>query len=110
LLTSEANSVEEIDLIEVIGDAISIELCNLARVSGLDNFSLYMEGYKPESAIYFNPSNIVFTSSKDFEYCSYYNKNGKVLSFSLPTYDIEVYVLSHTGSQLLRDAINYKSV
>lgn len=97
------------DLLQSVNEALLIELGDYQQVTDIEKFSQYTEGRTYKGAIFFNQYNIIFTDLEDFKHCSYYNKKGIVCELSLPTYEFDLYILSHKSCPILQDAISYKA-
>jgi len=106
---SKNEFIDHTNLQETIIDAVVMDLAGLKKLENLKTFGTYTEGHKPEGDIYFNAENIVFTKKEDYDYCRYYNKNGRVMAIALYHADLKVYVLSIYNCPILKSACGLTS-
>lgn len=85
--------IGDLDIAQAIYDLIKIEIGNPQEVTDLETFKKYTEGRTPKSKIYFNVSNVIFTSKEDYEYYKFYSRTTN-FSFESNTYDIFIYTLA----------------
>jgi len=109
-MEDETFLLDKIDYQESIEEILAIELNNLQEFTDKEYFANMTEDYQLEGRVFYNPSNIIFTDIKDYEYCKYYcKKDDLVGSIILNNYNVELYIIQHTHCNILRNAINYQS-
>lgn len=94
-----------LDVIGSLEEIMASELDNLKPVNLL-TFGPLTENYEPKGQVLFNMTNLVCTERADFDYYRYYAKSEDLVAeLTFPTYNLNLFVLSHINSTIITNAL-----